>query len=102
MADLSRTGLRTAWPTRAGTSDECRHRGHGLATPVHAADDDLQIKELAKRLGKESDDGQREALTSMRSAPCDRPERGRLAVKTVAATGTEMTTVCSTGEGQIA
>ena len=102
MPNPGRSDVTTAWPTRAGTSDGCRHRGHGLATPARAADDDLQIKELAKQLGKKSDDGQREAHTSMQSAPCDRPERGRVAVTTVAATGTEMTTVCSTGEGQIA
>ena len=36
---------------------------------------------------------EREALTAMRSAPFDPPERGRVAVKIVTATGMEMTAI---------
>ncbi|MDE0160714.1 MAG: hypothetical protein OXL98_03180 [Acidimicrobiaceae bacterium] len=51
---------------------------------------------LLKELGKGADDAEQEALTAMRSAPFDPPERGRIAVKIVTATGMEMTTVHST------
>ena len=57
------------------------------------AEDDKQIKKLLKELGKNADDVEQEALTAMRSAPFDPPERGRLAVKIVTATGMEMTAV---------
>ena len=95
MPDLGRTGLSTAWLTRAATRDGCHHGSSDRwpATPAHAADDDRQIKNLLKKLGKKADDVEREALTAMRSALFDRPERGRIAVKVVTATGMEMTAV---------
>ena len=40
-----------------------------------------------------ADDVEREALTAMRSAPVDPPERGRMAVNIVTATGMPTTTV---------
>ena len=43
-----------------------------------------------------ADDVERVALTAMRSAPFDPPERGRIAVKIVTATGMEMTAVKET------
>lgn len=91
MADLGRTDVRTAWPTRAGTGYGCHHRSfrHPPATPAHAADDDRQIK----KLGKKADNVEREALTSRRLAPFDRPERGRVAVNVVTVTGMEMSAV---------
>ena len=66
-----------------------------FARRIHfpGADDDRQIKNLLKKLGKKADAVEREALTAMRSAPFDRPERGRIAVKVVTATGMEMTAV---------
>ena len=76
IPDHGCTGPPTAWLTRAGTSSGCRHRGHGLTTPARAADDDLQIKELAKQLGKKAADVEREALTAMRSARFDRARAG--------------------------
>ena len=51
----------------------------------------LQIKKLIHALGNNVDDVEREALTAMRSAPFDPPERRRIAVKIVTATGMEMT-----------
>lgn len=57
------------------------------------AENDRQIKKLLSALGKNNVDGvEREALTAMRSAPFDPPERGRIAIKIVTATGMEMTT----------
>ena len=88
-----RTGLPTASLTRAGASDRCHHGSFAHGPAAHAADDDRQIKKLLKKLGKKADDVEREALTAMRSAPFDRPERGRIAVKVVTATGMEMTAV---------
>ena len=94
MPDLDRNDVPTEWLPWARPSGGCHHRtlDHRPATPAHASDDDRQIKEL-KKLGKKADDVEREALTSMRSAPFDGPERGRLAVKVVTATGMEMTAV---------
>ena len=70
------------------------HNGESFfARRIHfpGADDDRQIKRLIDAIGKNADDVEREALTAMRSAPFDRPERGRIAVKIVTATGMEMT-----------
>ena len=66
-----------------------------FARRIHfpGADDDKQIKRLIDAIGKNADDVEREALTAMRSAPFDAPERGRIAVKIVTATGMEMTSV---------
>ena len=61
---------------------------------------DRLIKNLIKELGRSADEVEMEALTSMTSAPFDRPERGRIAVKVVTATGMEMTTVRDIGTGQ--
>ena len=54
---------------------------------------DRQIKKLLKALGRNADPVERQALTAMRSAPFDPPERGRIAVKIITATGMEMTSV---------
>ena len=54
---------------------------------------DAQIKKLLSRLGRRADEVETEALTAMRSAPFDRPERGRIAVKLITRTGMEMTSV---------
>ena len=103
MPDLSRSDVPTASLTRATASGGCYHRsfGHAPATLAHAADDDRQVKKLAKQLGKQADDVGREALTAMRSVPFDRPERGRVAVKIVTATGMEMTTVQELGKAEV-
>ena len=79
MPDLDHTEVPTAWLMRARTSGWCHHRSFDPrpATPAHAADDDRQIKKLLKKLGK-ADDVEREALTSVRSAPFDPPERNGL------------------------
>ena len=72
------------------------HNGESFfARRIHfpGADDDRQIKKLIDAIGKNADDVEREALTAMRSAPFDPPERGRVAVKIVTATGMEMTSV---------
>ena len=72
------------------------HDGESFfARRIHfpGAEDDKQIKKLLKELGKNADDVEQEALTAMRSAPFDPPERGRIAVKIVTATGMEMTAV---------
>lgn len=76
---------------------DTNHDGESFfARRIHfpGADKDKQIKKLLKELGKTADDVEQEALTAMRSAPFDPPERGRIAVKIVTATGMEMTTVC--------
>ena len=98
MPDLDRTGLPTAWLMRARASDGGQRGSfdRGSATPAHAADDDRQIKKLLNKLGKKADAVEREALTAMRSAPFDRPERERVAVKILTATGMEMTSVRET------
>ena len=95
MPDLDRNDVPKEWLTRAGASGGCHHGSFDPrpATPADAADNDLQIKERLDRLGKKADDVGREALTAMQSAPFDRPERGRIAVKVVTATGMEMTAV---------
>ncbi|MCY4422473.1 MAG: site-specific DNA-methyltransferase [Acidimicrobiaceae bacterium] len=70
------------------------HDGESFyARRIHfpGADKDRQIKKLLKELGRNADDVEQEALTAMRSAPFDPPERGRIAVKIVTATGMEMT-----------
>ena len=75
------------------------HDGESFyARRIHfpGADNDRQIKKLLKELGKNADDVEQEALTAMRSAPFDPPERGRIAVKIVTATGMEMTTTRET------
>ncbi len=72
------------------------HDGESFyACRIHfpGADNDRQIKKLLKELGKNADDVEQEALTAMRSAPFDPPERGRIAVKIITATGMEMTSV---------
>lgn len=75
------------------------HDGESFyARRIHfpGADNDRQIKKLLKELGKNADDVEQEALTAMRSAPFDPPDRGRIAVKIVTATGMEMTTTRET------
>ena len=70
------------------------HDGESFyARRIHfpGAGNDRQIKKLLKELGKHADDAEQEALTAMRSAPFDPPERGRIAVKIITATGMEMT-----------
>ena len=77
------------------------HDGESFfARRIHfpGAEDDKQIKKLLKELGKNADDVEQEALTAMRSAPFDPPERGRIAVKIVTATGMEMTAVRQLGD----
>ena len=72
------------------------HDGESFyARRIHfpGADNDRQIKKLLKELGKNAEEAEQEALTAMRSAPFDPPERGRIAVKIVTATGMEMTSV---------
>ena len=72
------------------------HDGESFyARRIHfpGANNDRQIKKLLKELGKNADDVELEALTAMRSAPFDPPERRRIAVKIVTATGMEMTSV---------
>ena len=95
LPDLCRSDMPTAWLTRARTSGGCHHGSFGRwpAAPADSADDDHQITNLLKKLGKKADALEHEALTAMRSAPFERPERGRVAVKIVAATEIEMTTV---------
>ena len=73
---------------------DTNHDGESFyARRIHfpGADNDRQIKKLLKELGRNADDVEQEALTAMRSAPFDPPERGRIAVKIVTATGMEMT-----------
>ena len=72
------------------------HDGESFyARRIHfpGADNDRQIKRLLKELGKNADDVEQEALTAMRSAPFNPPERARIAVKIITATGMEMTSV---------
>ena len=79
---------------------DTNHNGESFfARRIHfpGADDDRQIKKLIDAIGKNADDVEREALTAMRSAPFDPPERGRIAVKIVTATGMEMTAVRDLG-----
>ena len=75
------------------------HDGESFyARRIHfpGAENDRQIKKLLKELGRNADDAEQAALTAMRSAPFDPPERARIAVKIITATGMEMTTVHST------
>ena len=77
------------------------HDGENFfARRIHfpGADNDRQIKKLLAAIGKNADEVEREALTAMRSAPFTPPDRGRIAVKIVTATGMEMTTVSGLGE----
>ena len=70
------------------------HDGESFfARRIHfpGADNDRQIKNLVKAIGKSADEAEREALTAMRSAPFDPPDRARIAVKIITATGMEMT-----------
>ena len=72
------------------------HDGESFyARRIHfpGAENDRQIKKLLRELGKNADDVEQEALTAMRSAPFDPPERRRVAVKIVTATGMEMTAI---------
>ena len=72
------------------------HDGESFyARRIHfpGAQDDRQIKKLLKELGRNADEAEQEALTAMRSAPFDPPERARIAVKIITATGMEMTAV---------
>ena len=78
---------------------DTNHNGESFfARRIHfpGAAKDRQIKKLIDAIGKNVDDVEREALTAMRSAPFDPPERGRIAVKIVTATGMEMTAVRDT------
>ena len=79
------------------------HDGESFfARRIHfpGADRDPQIKKLIKAVGRNVDDVEQEALTAMRSAPFDPPERGRIAVKIVTATGMEMTAVRQVEDGR--
>ena len=72
------------------------HNGESFfARRIHfpGADNDRQIKNLVKAIGKNADEVEREALTAMRSAPFTPPDRARIAVKIITATGMEMTSV---------
>jgi len=72
------------------------HDGESFfARRIHfpGASNDRQIKKLLKELGKNADNAELEALTAMRSAPFDPPERAQIAVKIITATGMEMTTI---------
>ena len=66
-----------------------------FARRIHfpGAEKDSQIKKLLARLGRRADEVEAEALTAVRSAPFDPPERGRVAVKVITRTGMEMTSV---------
>ena len=57
------------------------------------ADKDVQIKKLLSRPGRRADEVEAAALTAVRSAPFDPPERGRVAVIVITRTGMEMTSV---------
>ena len=72
------------------------HDGESFfARRIHfpGAQKDSQIKKLLARLGRRADEVEAEALTAVRSAPFDPPERGRVAVKVITRTGMEMTSV---------
>lgn len=72
------------------------HDGESFfARRIHfpGADRDRLIKKLVTTLGSGIDELQRMALTSMRSAPFDPPEAGRIAIKIITATGMEMTSI---------
>ena len=72
------------------------HDGESFfARRIHfpGADKDAQIKKLLSRLGRRADEVEAEALTAVRSAPFDPPQRGRVAVKVITRTGMEMTSV---------
>jgi len=77
------------------------HDGESFfARRIHfpGAQNDRQIKKLLKELGKGADNAELEALTAMRSAPFDPPERAQIAVKIITATGMEMTTIRPTAQ----
>ena len=72
------------------------HDGESFfARRIHfpGADKDRQIRRLIAAIGKNADEVEREALTAMRSAPFTPPDRARIAVKIITATGMEMTSV---------
>ena len=76
------------------------HDGESFyARRIHfpGADNDRQIKKLLRELGKNADAVEQEALTAMRSAPFDPPERARIAAKIITNTGMEMTAVRTIG-----
>ena len=54
---------------------------------------DGQIKRLKRRLGKRIDPSLWDAMLSLRSAPFSRPKKGRIAVRIVTTTHTEMTAI---------
>ena len=54
---------------------------------------DGQIKRLKRQLGKRIDPALWDAMLSLRSAPFPRPKKGRIAVRIVTTTHTEMTTI---------
>ena len=56
-------------------------------------DEDGQIKRLKRQLGRRIDPALWDAMLSLRSAPFPRPKKGRIAVRIVTTTHTEMTTV---------
>ena len=95
--------------TAGGPSDvgcwmlDTDHDGESFfARRVHfpGADKDPQIKKLLRRLGRRADDVEAEALTAVRSAPFNPPERGRVAVKVITRTGMEMTSVVDLGHSE--
>ena len=73
-----------------------------FARRIHfpGADDDRLIKNLLKDLGRNADEAEQEALTSMQSAPFDPPAGGRIAVKIVTTTGMEMTATINLADAQ--
>ena len=66
-----------------------------LARRIHfrGTDEDVQIKNLLSRLGCRADEVEAAVLASVRSAPFDSPERGRVAVGVVTRTRMEITGV---------
>ena len=53
----------------------------------------FRSRKLLSRPGRRADEVEAAALTAVRSAPFDPPERGRVAVIVITRTGTEMTSV---------
>ena len=76
------------------------HDGESFfARRIHfpGADRDRLVRKLVTSLGRSIDEDEREALTSLRSAPFGPPDAGRIAVKIVTTTGLEMTSVKQLG-----
>lgn len=76
------------------------HDGESFfARRIHfpGADRDRLVRKLVTSLGRSIDEDEREALTSLRSAPFDPPDAGRIAVKIITTTGMEMTSVKQLG-----